>query len=804
MSDVRHIITLRDDWRFARIDAPAAAQLDYDDSQWSQIRVPHDWAIEGAFDKAHDLMVTKIVEDGQTKAWEHSGRTGGLPHVGVGWYRRGFSLSRAEAESRVFVEFGGVMSHSRVHINGHEIGSWPYGYSSFCFELTDHIRWDEENMLAVRVDNKPQASRWYPGAGIYRHVRLVVVNPVHVTHWGTYITTPEITAREALVAVSTEIANQTDCKQKVELTARVIDPSGAKVIKGTLCQDIEAGATRHFDQELEVTNPILWDIADPQLYNLVTEVRIDGRKVDHYETPFGIRALRFDANEGFFLNDRRVQLKGVCMHHDLGALGAAVNRRALERQLEILQEMGCNAIRTSHNPPAPELLDLCDRMGFLVIDEAFDEWRQPKMKNGYHILFDDWAEKDLRAMIKRDRNHPCVIMWSIGNEIPDQNDPRGAEVARFLTGICHDEDPTRPVTAGFNLSDQAIAHGLAAAVDIPGWNYKCHLYEKYHAEHPEWVMYGAETESCISSRGEYFLPVEIERGITRPSLHCTSYDVAAPPWGYEPDREFAAQEDYPFSLGQFTWTGFDYLGEPTPYYTQWPSRSSYFGIVDLCGLPKDRYYLYRSHWSDKPTLHLLPHWNWEGCEGQSIPVHCYTSYPSAELFLNGQSLGVRKKGAQESSLGLPYTRYRLIWEDVPYEPGTLKVVAFDEQNRPAMVREMRTAGAPARIELLPDRSLIKADGQDLSFITVRITDSDGNLCPRAENRVAFKVTGTGEITAVDNGDPTSLEPFGTGSRRTFNGMCVLILRSLPGKKGPMRIKAAADGLAPAEVVVIAH
>jgi beta-galactosidase len=526
-------------------------------------------------------------------------------------------------------------------------------------------------------------------------------------------------------------------------------------------------------------------------------VKVNGRKVDHDETIFGIREVRFDPNTGFFLNGRNLKLKGVCMHHDLGSLGIALNCRALERQLEILQEMGCNAIRTSHNPPAPELLDLSDAMGFLVIDEAFDEWKIGKVDNGYHLLFDEWAEKDLRAMIKRDRNHPCVIMWSIGNEVREQRSETGAEAAKFLTEIAHDEDPTRPVTAGFNHSDPAIKHGLAAVVDIPGWNYKPFKYAQYHADHPEWAMYGSETESCVSTRGEYYFPVEEERDNWRETLQVSSYDLAAAPWGYPPDYELKAQEECPFIMGEFVWTGFDYLGEPTPYKQEWPSRSSYFGIIDLCGFPKDRYYLYQSQWSEKKVLHLLPHWNWEGREGEITPVHCYTNYEAAELFLNGRSLGIRRKNPD----GL-FDRYRLIWEDVRYEPGSLKVAAYDQHGQIAAEKEVKTAGSPAQILLLPDRTTISNDRRDLSFMTVKIVDDEGDLCPLADNLVQFRLNGPGEIVAVDNGDPTGLEPFIADYRRAFHGLCLLVVKAVKDASGEIRISASSENLQGSETVIV--
>ena len=454
--------------------------------------------------------------------------------------------------------------------------------------------------------------------------------------------------------------------------------------------------------------------------------------------------------------------------------------------------MGCNALRTSHNPPAPEVLETCDRMGILVIDEAFDEWRVAKCENGYNRLYDRWAERDLRAMIRRDRNHPCVIMWSIGNEVREQDQADGgAAVAQFLTDICHDEDPSRPTTSAFNSPDEAIRNGLADAVDIPGLNYRPHRYKELHGDHPDWVLYGSETESTVSTRGEYHFPVQVEKGSAakKDNLQVSSYDLAGPPWGYSPDIEFAAQDQCAFILGEFMWTGFDYLGEPTPYYTEWPSRSSYFGIVDLCGVPKDRYYLYRSKWSDKETLHLLPHWNWEGREGENTPVHCYTSADTAELFLNGRSLGIRRKNKD-----CVYGRYRLVWDNVSYEPGVLKVVALSSEGKPVAENEMRTTGAPARLELTPDRAEIAPDGNDLCFITCRVTDADGNVYPLADNLIDFVVEGAGRIVAVGNGDPTSTEPFVAAYRKAFHGICMLIVGADEGATGRIRIRACSEGL----------
>jgi beta-galactosidase len=784
----RNTKTLRYDWKFKREDVHRGAEPELDDSDWQTVRVPHDWAIEGPFDRAHDLQHLAILEDGERKKRDHTGRTAGLPHVGVAWYRRRIEVPEDDRGKRLFIEFDGVMSHSTIYVNGEEVGSWPYGYASFRFDITDEVHPGKDNQLAVRVDNKPCASRWYPGAGIYRHVRLVHTEPIHVAGWGTTVTTPLIERDRARIHVRTRVVNHTGEQGECRLVTSLLDPDGAEIVE-TECK-MSLGETADVEQELFIADPVRWDVDDPALYRAVTRVLVDGEQTDLYETRFGIRDIEFDALEGFFLNGRALKLKGVCMHHDLGALGTAVNRRAIERQLEGLKAMGCNAIRTAHNPPAPELLDLCDEMGILVIDEAFDEWRVGKVDNGYHTLFDEWAERDLRAMIRRDRNHPCVIMWSIGNEIGDQREGSGGETARRLTEICHAEDPTRPVTAGFNAPDAAIENGLAAAVDVPGWNYEAERYEQLHDQHPDWIMYGSETESCVSSRGEYYFPVEEERGVTRDSHHVTSYDLAAPPWGYSPDYEFAAQEDCPFMLGQFTWTGRDYLGESTPYKTEWPSRSSYFGIIDLAGFPKDRYYLYRSHWAEGETLHLLPHWNWEGREGQNVPVHCYTSHDRAELFVNGVSQGKRQKDP-----AAVFGRYRLIWDEVRYEPGELKVVALDIGGNPISETVVETAGKPARVEIEPDRTTIRADGEDLCFLRVSIRDQEGRLCPRAENLVKFAVEGPAEIAGVDNGDQTSLAPFQASDRRAFNGLCLLILRSLRNEPGEVRVRGESEGLA---------
>ncbi len=789
----RVVQKLKRGWRFVKGDPEGAEREEFDDSACREVRVPHDWAIEGPFGRANDIIVNKVIEDGDTVEHERTGRTGGLPHVGVAWYRLGFECPEGIEAKRIRVEFDGVMSHSVVHCNGQAVGSWPFGYASFAFDLTGVAR-PGANVLAVRAENMPDASRWYPGAGIFRHVRLVTTGPVSVAHWGTFVTTPEVDVekRAAKVRVRTELECHLDGAGAIEVKTTILGPEGAPVAADTT--SAECAREIVFDQTLAVEDARLWSPDAPELYKALTAVRVGGETVDEYETVFGIREMRFDASKGFSINGRTMKFKGVCLHHDLGPLGSAVNKSALERQLALLGEMGCNAIRTSHNPPAPELLEIADAMGFLVIDEAFDEWRSGKCANGYHTLFDEWAEKDLRAFIRRDRNHPCVMMWSIGNEIREQDNAEGVEVARFLADICRDEDPTRPTTAGFNNFRGAIAHGLADAVDVPGWNYKPQHYARVHAEHPEWPTYGSETASCISSRGEYYFPVDEEKGPKRESLQVNSYDLSSPPWANTPDAEFRAQEELPFIMGEFVWTGSDYLGEPTPYGEEWPSRSSYFGIIDLSGIPKDRYFLYQSNWSERQVLHLLPHWTWPGREGEPTPVHCYTSYSKAELFVNGVSQGVRYK--DDTNL---LQRYRLVWSGVRYEPGELKVVALGQGGEALAERVVRTAGEPAALRLTPNRTRLAADGDDLAFVTVDVLDTEGNLCPRADSACVFALEGPAEIAGVGNGDATSIEPFIASERRAFNGKCMVIVRTVKGGGGKIVLSASSDGLCGAAV-----
>jgi beta-galactosidase len=786
-------LSFNEGWRFFKGEAEGAERPDFQDSQWSEIRLPHDWAIEGPFDP-------KI-----------NPHTGGLPISGTGWYRKSFTLPNSAKDRYFSIEFDGAMSNAHVWINGQDLGGRPYGYSSFAFDLTPHLHFGaQENVLAVRLTPEERSSRWYPGAGIYRNVWLDVTGAVSVGHWGTYITTPEVTDDKGTVAVKTEIRNRTGQPAKMILQTSILDPSGKMVSRNGDAADIPAGGSQTVQTKLAVNHPQRWDIDHPALYSLVSEVMdVDKKVVDRYVTPFGIRTIAFDKTKGFLLNGRHVKLQGVCDHSDLGALGMAVNRRATERQLQILKGAGVNALRTSHNPPSPEILEYCDRLGVVVMDEAFDMWRRQKVQNDYHKYFDEWSERDVRDMVRRDRNHPSVIMYSIGNEIPEQGSPDGAAIAKRLTGFFHQEDPTRPTTSAFNNPDQAIRNELAANVDIPGINYKPTQYERYLKEHPNWILYGSETSSCVSSRGVYHLP--IEKYDKHPSLQLTSYDVIAPPWAYCPDVEFEVQQKFPNLLGEFVWTGFDYIGEPTPYFngrgsndTDWPARSSYFGMIDLAGFPKDRYYLYQSVWTTKPMVHVLPHWNWKGREGQNIPVMVYSNGAEIELFLNGKSLGRKKRFSEPVELPVGpnvsqdrkyLSKYRLMWQ-VPYQPGTLKAVAYVDGKQVA-VDEVHTAGAPARVKLVPDRATIQGDGDDLSFVTVRIEDKDGNLCPEADNLVHFNVTGAGSLRAVDNGNAATTELFNADHRKAFSGMALLIVRSERGQAGKIHVAATSDGLAQA-------
>ncbi len=808
----RDTINFNEGWRFARFgtmpDGSEKAEIqglektDFNDADWRVLNLPHDWGIEGPFRA------------------ELPNRTGKLPWAGIGWYRKTFETPKSDAGKKVFIDFDGAMSDTKVWLNGEYVGEWPYGYSSFRLDLTPFLKPGQKNTIAVRLDNKPESSRWYPGGGIYRNVRLVKTEPVHVDHWGIFVTTPEVSAESATVNVKTALSGAGSRRDACDTKNCAAGVSPAPTVEHEVYEvdsDKVVARGNGADCSINVKSPKLWNLETPYLYTLKTTVKQGGKVVDVVETRFGIRAIQYTA-EGFFLNGEKVRMNGVCQHHDLGPLGSAINTRALERQIEILQEMGCNAIRTSHNPPAPELLDLCDRMGMLVQVEAFDCWEKGKAENDYARHFPEWHEKDLRTMIRRDRNHPSVVMWSIGNETREMKKKEDAPVSRMLADIARSEDATRPVTFGCN-APQAGFNGFQKTVDLFGYNYKPHLYEKFREENPDQPFYGSETASTVSSRGEYFFPVSDDKSKGSGGwFQVSSYDLTAPPWANNPDIEFAAQDKYPWVFGEFVWTGFDYIGEPTPYNQDKtnllnfsdpeerkrmeeelkklgeniPPRSSYFGIVDLCGFKKDRFYIYQARWRPElPMVHILPHWNWPERIGEVTPVHVYTSGDEAELFLNGTSLGRKKKGEYE---------YRLRWDDVVYKPGELKVVAY-KNGRPWAEETMKTTGAAAKLDLVADRTEIAADGSDLSFITVQVSDKEGRLVPRSHNTVRFSISGPGEIIAVGNGDPTSHESFQALERKVFNGLALVVVRSKKGESGPVILTAASEGLSSGRIQV---
>ncbi|WP_197526960.1 glycoside hydrolase family 2 TIM barrel-domain containing protein [Pirellulimonas nuda] len=782
------------DWRFHKGEAEGAEAIGYNDADWRELSLPHDWAIEGPFDK------------------QYNARAGGLPFHGTGWYRKSFPTPPTGDGQRVAIEFDGAMYDAHVWVNGRFVGNRPMGYIGFEFDITDLLTRDgSDNVIAVRLRPEDLSSRWYPGAGLYRNVWLNVRPAVHVPQWGVSVTTPSVTDDLAAVAVATRVANHRDKAIDLIVRQTVLDPDGKPAATHDLPLRIGAGQTETARQRLAVATPARWDIDEPNLYTVVTELRSKDQPIDRAETRFGIRTVEFGPEYGLRLNGRNVRVNGVCMHHDLGPLGAAVNRRATQRQLEIMKSMGVNAIRTSHNPPSPEQLELCDQMGLLVIDEAFDCWRMPKVPNGYNKFFDEWHERDLRDLIRRDRNHPSVILWSIGNEILEQGSKEGWKLARELTSICHDEDPSRLTTAGFNNYPGCFNNKLAHEVDVVGLNYKPMFYPEAIRREPGFVLYGSETSSCTSSRGVYHLPIEAYQ--RHPSKQVSSYDLIGPKWAYPPDVEFQQLRENPSVFGEFVWTGFDYLGEPTPYggrdnstngywNDDWPSHSSYFGCVDLCGFPKDRYYLYQSQWTAAPMAHLAPHWNWDAAAAEPIPVYCYTNCDEAELLLNGRSLGRKVRGKDTTPVKVDCynwpggdldSPYRLRW-DVPYQPGELRVDAYRDGKLVAS-DTVRTAGEPAAVRLEADRSNLTGS-DDLSFLVVRIVDAEGNVCPLADNRVNFAVEGPGRIVAVGNGDSTSLEAFQGSTIKAFSGQCLLIAGPAGDEEGTLLITASSDQLRP--------
>jgi beta-galactosidase len=809
-AQVRSERLLEKGWKFTREDPATAMDPGFNDTGWQRVSVPHDWAIYGPFDARNDLQKMAIAQDGQQEALAHAGRTGGLPFIGVGWYRLSFTVPDFKPGMRASLLFDGAMSNARVYVNGREAGFWPYGYNSFHFDVTELLRPGEENLLAVRLENFPESSRWYPGAGLYRNVHLRVTSGLHIPVWGTQVTTPVVREDFALVVVRTTVAKPAAIENaSVSLVTDILDAQGHKVASA------KSGLSRFgegvIEQQLVVEQPALWDTDHPHLYSAVSRLYEGEGLRDEYTTPFGIRTIEVIPGKGFLLNGQRVQFRGVCNHHDLGPLGAAVNDAAIRRQVRIMKEMGANAIRTSHNMPAPELVRACDEMGMMIMAETFDEWKTPKMKNGYHIYFDAWAEKDMVNLVHHYHNNPSVVMWCIGNEVPDQGTPNGAKIARFLQDICHREDPTRPVTQGMDQPDRVLNNNFAAVMDVAGLNYRSHKYREAYKKLPQEIVLGAETASTVSSRGVYKLPA-VRRSMAKYDDHqSSSYDLEHCDWSDLPEDNFIQHDDLAYCIGEFVWTGFDYLGEPTPYYTDWPSHSSLFGIVDLAGIPKDRFYLYRSHWNDKvPTLHLLPHWNWQGHEGEVVPVMVYTSYPSAELFINGKSQGKRSKDLSVTLEGSDnktaqealdrQKRYRLMWMETRYEPGTVKVVAYDENGSEAEVKEIHTAGTPHHIVLDADRSTLTADGRDISFVNVKVVDKAGNLCPHDSRDITFTVKGAGRYKAAANGNSVCLTPFQSPTMPLFSGQLTALVQSAD-TPGEIILETTAKGVKSARIVL---
>jgi len=769
----RTIVSFGKDWKFQLGDVPGAEAVGFADAAWRKLNVPHDWSIEGEFSEKNPATPG-----------------GGALPGGIGWYRKSFKVSEEDLKGSVFIDFDGVYQNSEVWINGHSLGKRFYGYSSFRYELTPYlVAGDKDNVLAVKVDNSTQPnSRWYSGSGIYRNVWLVTTGKTYVEHWGMVVTTPEITDAMAKVKTTMRIKNNLKGGQKLLVKTVINDPSGKEIAQGKMDTNGVKDSVLITSFDFVVKNPVLWSLDAPKMYSAFSQIYVDGDLVDSYTTPFGIRSFKFDVDKGFFLNGKSVKINGVCDHHDLGCLGSAINKRAIERQMEILKGMGCNAIRTSHNPPAPELLDLADNMGFIILDEAFDMWKKPKNKFDYSTVWDVMHKKDLQDMILRDRNHPSVIMWSIGNEIPEQGDSTGTTIAKELAGYIHELDMTRPITSACNNPGPANFIIRSGALDLIGENYHQNDYKNFPDSFPGQKFIGTETVSALMTRGVYDMPSDsIRRWPVRwdipfttgnKDFTCSSYDNVSAPWGSTHEETWKIIKKYSFLSGQFIWTGFDYLGEPTPY--SWPARSSYFGIIDLAGFPKDVYYMYQSEWTKKDVLHIFPNWNWK--EGQIVDIWAYSNADEVELFLNDKSLGVKKKQGDD---------LHLMWK-VPFIPGTLKAISRTA-GKEVLVKEVKTAGAPAKLVINADRSAIKADGTDLSFLTVDVVDENGTIVPDADNLVKFQVEGSGAIVGVDNGDPVSHDSFKVPQRKAFHGKCLVVVQS-GEKAGIIKLTANAEGL----------
>ena len=755
-----------------------------DGKSWSQVSVPHDWAISGPFDKKWDLQMVAIEQNGEKEKTEKSGRSGALPWIGEGMYQMKWTAPKGY--KRAVLVFDGAMSQPVVCVNGKEAGKWAYGYNAFRIDITPFIQFGKSNLIEVHLNNVEESSRWYPGGGLYRPVSVELYGNENFSTWDTFVRTLKADKQEAEVEVNALLEGKIGKSGKTVIA--LLDEAGTKVAEQTI-----KGATPEIKTTLKVANPQLWSPESPYLYQ-VKLTRYEGKKVaDVQSLKIGIRTISVSKNNGFQLNGITRKIKGVCLHHDLGPLGAAENKAALIRQIKTMKEMGCDAIRTAHNMPSTMQMEICDSLGMMVMAESFDMWIFPKCKNGYAKFFKEWSDKDMTNLVKHHRNHPSIIMWSIGNEIPEQWSKEGMEIAKHLQDICHQYDPSRPVTQGMDKAEAALKSGFAQVMDVPGFNYRVHKYYKNIEQLPQGFLLGSETASTVSSRGVYKFPVQVRASNNNPYTdgQCSSYDTEYCSWSNLPDDDWKMQDDYSWVIGEFVWTGYDYLGEPTPYDTYWPSRSSYFGICDLAGLPKDRYYMYRARWNEQQhTTHLLPHWNWKGREGQVTPVYCYTDGVEGELFVNGKSQG-RVRKDKSSRLD----RYRLRWNNVKYEPGEIRVVTYNQYGDKVGEDVKRTAGEPAQMKFsveTPDHEpiacmvegctdehnvLLNADGNDLAFITVSLLDKDGNECPLADDELTFEVKGAGTFKAACNGDATSLDSFTQPHMRLFSGKLVIVVQS---------------------------
>ena len=764
----RNTINLKT-WQFSR-----------DSVNYKPVTIPHDWAINGPFDKKWDLQFVAIEQNGETEKTEKSGRSGALPWIGRGFYKTTIDLKKLPKTA--VLEFDGAMADPHVYINGRLAGHWAYGYNAFRVDAAPYLK-KGKNEISVSLNNREESSRWYPGGGLYRPVQFVTnADAATINPWGCYFRTESIGNGKAEVSICTNINN---VDKTLSIENQLLDVTG-KVVAQFKYGDFDAQG--NVVKTLTVDDAHLWSPETPYLYKLVTRLYRNKKLIDQTQQKVGIRTVRVAQYDGFQLNGVSRKIKGVCLHHDLGPIGAAVNKAALIRQIRTMKDMGCDAIRTAHNMPSTWQMEVCDSMGMMVMAESFDMWIYPKCKNGYALNFKEWADKDIENLVLNHRNHPSIVMWSIGNEIPEQWSEEGRNISKHLQDLCHKFDPTRPVTQGMDRAEDALKSGFAQVMDVPGFNYRVHKYDNNIKQLPKGFLLGSETASTVSSRGVYKFPVEASDSKTYTDGQCSSYDVEYCPWSNLPDDDWRMQDDRDYTIGEFVWTGYDYLGEPSPYDEYWPSRSSYFGICDLAGLPKDRYYLYRSHWrKDDATLHVLPHWTFPGREGETTPVYCYTSWPSAELFVNGKSQGRILKNPNTR-----LDRYRLRWNNVKYEPGEIKVVAYDYDGTAKGEKIIRTAGAPVRIVLKADRNSISSKGEDLSFVTVSVVDKNGTPCPTATNNMKFNVSGAGKFRAACNGDATSLVAFNSTEMPLFSGELVVVVEGL--RHGTAMLSVSADGL----------